>query len=166
MMNEKEKLLEELREFPMLAQISDEDMEDLLLILKREDYPEGSRIIEENEEGDCMYLLLKGKVDILKTTLYGEEYVCAQLDDSLHCVFGEIALIDRDRRSATVLAKTDCRTVALSSEDFRLFCEKHPQAGCRLLMVISGNLCRNLRKENENLLKVYNALVEEIENGV
>ena len=163
-MKEKEKLIEELKQFPMLAQITDADMEDLLLLLKREDFPEGSRIIEENEEGDCMYLLLKGQVDVLKTTLYGEEYVCAKLNDSMHCVFGEIAMIDRDRRSATVLATTDCRTAVLSSEDFRAFCESHPQAGCRLLMVISANLCRNLRKENENLLKVYSALVDEIEN--
>ena len=106
-MKEKEKLIEELKQFPMLAQITDADMEDLLLLLKREDFPEGSRIIEENEEGDCMYLLLKGQVDVLKTTLYGEEYVCAKLNDSMHCVFGEIAMIDRDRRSATVLATTD-----------------------------------------------------------
>lgn len=164
MMGEKEKLLEELKQFPMLVQMTKADMEDLMTLLKKEDFSEGSRIIEENEEGDCMYLLLEGKVDILKTTLYGEEYVCAKLDDSMHCVFGEIAMIDRDRRSATVLAKTDCRTVVLSSEDFRMFCKKHPQAGCHLLMVISANLCRNLRKENENLLKVYSALVEEIEN--
>ena len=163
-MKEKEKLIEELKQFPMLAQITDADMEDLLLLLKREDFPEGSRIIEENEEGDCMYLLLEGQVDVLKTTLYGEEYVCAKLNDSMHCVFGEIAMIDRDRRSATVLATTDCRTAVLSSEDFRAFCEKHPQAGCHLLIVISANLCRNLRKENENLLKVYSALVDEIEN--
>ena len=128
-MKEKEKLIEELKQFPMLAQITDADMEDLLLLLKREDFPEGSRIINENEEGDCMYLLLEGQVDVLKTTLYGEEYVCAKLNDSMHCVFGEIAMIDRDRRSAT-----------------------------------SANLCRNLRKENENLLKVYSALVDEIEN--
>ena len=118
-MKEKEKLIEELKQFPMLAQITDADMEDLLLLLKKEDFPEGSRIINENEEGDCMYLLLEGQVDVLKTTLYGEEYVCAKLNDSMHCVFGEIAMIDRDRRSATVLATTDCRTAVLSSEDFR-----------------------------------------------
>lgn len=164
-MNEKEKLIEELKQFPMLEQMTEADMEDLYLLLKKENFPEGSRIIEENEEGDCMYLLLEGQVDVLKTTLYGEEYVCAKLDDSMHCIFGEMAIIDRDRRSATILAKTNCRTVVLSSEDFRSFCEKHPQAGCRLLMVISANLCRNLRKENENLLKVYSALVDEIEHG-
>lgn len=49
-MKEKEKLIEELKQFPMLAQITDADMEDLLLLLKREDFPEGSRIINENEE--------------------------------------------------------------------------------------------------------------------
>ena len=43
-MKEKEKLIEELKQFPMLAQITDADMEDLLLLLKREDFPEGSRI--------------------------------------------------------------------------------------------------------------------------
>ena len=48
-MKEKEKLIGELKQFPMLAQITDADMEDLLLLLKREDFPEGSRIIEENE---------------------------------------------------------------------------------------------------------------------
>ncbi len=164
MMNEQEKLMEELKQFPMLAQITDADMKDLLCLLKKENFPKGSRIIEENEDGDCMYLLLEGSVDVMKTTLYGEEYVCAKLDEQMRCVFGEIAMIDHDRRSATVLATTDCRTVMLSSTDFRTFCDSHPQAGCHLLMVISVNLCRNLRKENENLLKVYSALVEEIEH--
>ena len=41
-MKEKEKLIEELKQFPMLAQITDADMEDLLLLLKREDFPEGT----------------------------------------------------------------------------------------------------------------------------
>ena len=31
-------------------------------------------------------------------------------------------------------------------------------------MFIAGNLCRNLRQENENLMKVYQALIDEIEN--
>ena len=48
----KEKLIEELKQFSMLAQITDADMEDLLLLLKREDFPEGSRIIEEKRRGE------------------------------------------------------------------------------------------------------------------
>lgn len=164
-MNENREWIEELKKFPMLEDLPPEDMEVLAALLKPESFSAGSRIIEEGDLGSTMYLLLQGTVEVLKTTLYGEEYVCAKLKHEQRCVFGEIALIDQDRRSATVRAATECRTLSLSREDFRKYCEEHPAAGCRLLMVMSTNLCRNLRKENDNLLKVYTALVEEIENA-
>ena len=148
----------------MLQDLSEEDMKAFVGILKEENYKEGDRIIEEGDLGESMYLLLDGAVDVLKTTLYGEEYVCAKLDSSMHCVFGEIALIDHDKRSATIQASKACRTAVVAADDFQKFCQERPAAGCKLLMVISTNLCRNLRLENENLLKVYTALVEEIEN--
>ena len=160
----KEKLIEELKKFPLLQELSDEDMKVFAGILREENFKEGKRIIEEGDLGNCMYLLLEGAVDVLKTTLYGEEYVCAKLNDTMHCVFGEIALIDHDKRSASILATRDCRTAVVTVSDFQTFCQERPAAGCKLLMVISSNLCRNLRLENENLLKVYSALVEEIEN--
>lgn len=163
-MEEQKKLIAELETFPMLSNLPQKDLEDFLSICKEQNFPEGSRIIKEGDIGDTMYLLLEGTVEILKTTLYGEEYVCATLEEKLHCVFGEIALIDHDRRSASVEAKTMCRTLCVSAESFRDFCRKNPAAGCELLLFISTNLCRNLRKENENLVKVYQALVEEIED--
>ncbi len=131
--------------------------------MKEEIFPEGSCIIKEGDIGDTMYLLISGKVDVVKTTLYGEAYLCATLEDKFHCVFGEIALVDRDRRSATVKAKTECRTLSVSAEVFQRFCDEYPAVGCKLLMFIATNLCRNLRNENENLTKVYQALIEEIE---
>ena len=60
-----------------------------------------------------MYLLLEGSVDVLKTTPFGEPYITASLLDSYHCSFGEMALIDKGTRSATIRAKTDCRTLCL-----------------------------------------------------
>lgn len=164
MIKDREKVLRELETFPMLAELPANDLEALLDICKFDVFEVGSRIITEGDEGDSMYILLEGTVDVLKTTLYGEEYVCATLKDEYRCVFGEIALIDHDRRSATVQAKTVCRTLSMSAADFRTFCRQNPSAGCELLLFISTNLCRNLRKENENLMKVYQALVEEIEN--
>ena len=157
-------MVKDLRTFPMLAELKDGELEKLSGLMREEIFPAGSRIIEEGDVGNTMYFLLEGTVEILKTTLYGEEYVCATLIDEYSCVFGEIALIDHDRRSATVRAKTDCRTFSISAEDFRKYCMENPSAGCRLLMFIAGNLCRNLRQENENLMKVYQALIDEIEN--
>lgn len=157
-------MVKDLRSFPMLAEMDSKDLDKLSDLMKQENFSAGSRIIEEGDIGDTMYLLVDGTVDILKTTLYGEEYVCATLKDEYSCVFGEIALIDHDRRSATVRAKTDCRTFSITAADFQKYCQEYPAVGCRLLMFIATNLCRNLRAENENLLKVYQALVDEIEN--
>lgn len=162
-MGEKKDLLRELKEFPMLQNLPDHDLGCLAELMKEEIFEEGSRIIEEGAVGDNMYLLLKGTVEVLKTTLYGDEYVCATLTDELRCVFGEMALIDHDRRSATVKAKTVCRTLSITASDFQKYCRDYPSVGCELLHFIAVNLCRNLRKENENLLKVYQTLLEEIE---
>lgn len=104
-------MVKDLRTFPMLAELKDGELEKLSGLMREEIFPAGSRIIEEGDVGNTMYFLLEGTVEILKTTLYGEEYVCATLIDEYSCVFGEIALIDHDRRSATVRAKNGLQDI-------------------------------------------------------
>ena len=152
-----------LRTFPLLSRLSDGELDLLASVMRERLFPAGTEILREGEEGDEMYLLLRGSVDVLKTTPFGDPYVTASLVDSYHCSFGEMALIDRGKRSATVLAKTDCRALSLSYEDFQKFCREHPSIGLELLMSISATLVHNLRMENENLHIVYQALIEEIE---
>lgn len=162
-MRSDDEMIKGLKTFPLLNRLPDEDLALLASVMKEERFTEGTEILREGEPGDKLYLLWEGKVDVLKTTPYGDTYVTASLQDSYHCSFGEMALIDRGTRSATILAKTDCRTLSLSYEDFQHFCRKYPNIGIELLMSISATLVRNLREENENLHIVYQALIEEIE---
>ena len=157
--------LAELESFPLLNRLSDEELSCLAAVMEVRTFPAGTEILREGEPGDEMYLLLKGSVDVLKTTPFGDRYVTASLNDSYHCTFGEMALLDRGKRSATVLAKTDCRALALGHEAFQRFCREHPTIGLELLMAISATLVHDLRMENENLRIVYQALIEEIENN-
>lgn len=156
-------LLNELRNFSLLKNISEEALLALSKMARPKQYGAGDNIISEGESGQTMYLLMEGTVDILKTTAYGDEFLCASLDGLSHAVFGEMALIDSDKRSATVRAKTKCKTVSIDKEAFREFCNAYPKAGVELLFMISENLVRNLRRENENLRLVYQALIDEIE---
>lgn len=158
-----EEIIKGLRSFPLLSRLPDEDLTRLSSVMEEERFPAGTEILSEGKPGDKLYLLCEGCVDVLKTTLYGEPYVTASLQDSFHCSFGEMALIDRGTRSATIRAKTDCRTLSLCYEDFQSFCRTYPSIGLELLMSISATLVRNLRAENENLRIVYQALIEEIE---
>ncbi|MBO4483910.1 MAG: cyclic nucleotide-binding domain-containing protein [Lachnospiraceae bacterium] len=156
---------ESLRSFPLLADIDEADLDALSSYLHEKKFSAGTDIVTEGDDGDVMFLLLKGSVDIIKKTVFGDSFVVTTLDDSMNCVFGEMAMIDHDKRSSTVRAKTDCVTMSVNQRDFDQFCTDYPKCGVKLLRLISINLVRNIRKENENLKLVYQALIEEIEKG-
>ena len=158
-------LSDQLKQFPFLAGIDPGELEDLDGMLSSAHYEAGTDIITEGETGVDMYLLTDGTVDIIKKTVFGDSYVCATLDSSNHCVFGEMALIDSDVRSATVRAKTACSVLKIDKTSFDRYLEVHPRTGIVLLKLISINLVRNLREENNNLKLVYQALIDEIENS-
>ena len=158
-------MIRDLKTFPLLRELKPEDLALLADVLQEKTFAAGEEILREGEEGDELYLLISGSVDVLKTTPYGDQYVTASLKDSYHCSFGEMALLDRGKRSATVKASTDCRTLSLDRETFQRFCREHPGVGIELLMSISATLVHDLRMENENLHIVYQALIEEIENN-
>ncbi len=154
-----------LRSFPMLSRISDDELKVFAGMLSEIHIEKGKNIITEGDDGNEMYILVSGTVEIIKTTVFGEKFVCASLDDSMHAIFGEMALLDRDKRSATVRARTDCIALAIDNKSFDDFSSRYPHAGVELLKFININLVRNLRAENENLNMVYQALIEEIEFG-
>ena len=162
-MRSDEYMIRGLKTFKLFSRLPDEELACLAGVMEEKIFPAGTVILQEGDPGDHMYLLLEGTVEVLKTTLFGDPYVTASLKDSYHCSFGEMALIEQGTRSATVRAKTDCRTLALSAEEFQRFCREYPAIGVELLMAVSATLVRNLRAENENLKIVYQALIEEIE---
>jgi CRP-like cAMP-binding protein len=154
-----------LKSLPMLQGISDEDLAYLSTLVHEHKTSAGEDIIKEGDSGSDMYILTEGSVDIIKTTVYGEPFVVATLDASMHCVFGEMAMIDNDKRSATVRAKTACTTLSIDRKGFDEFCDSRPSSGVKLLRLIGINLVRNIRAENNNLRLVYQALIEEIEKN-
>ena len=158
-------VLEQLKQFPFLSGIDTAELEALAGMLSQGHFEAGTDIITEGETGVDMYLLTEGTVDIIKKTIFGDSYVCATLDSSKHCVFGEMALIDSDLRSATVRAKTICDVLKIDKDSFDRYLDMHPRTGIVLLKLISINLVRNLREENTNLELVYQALIDEIENS-
>ncbi|MCR5461223.1 MAG: cyclic nucleotide-binding domain-containing protein [Acetatifactor sp.] len=157
--------VKELRAFPLLAKIQDKDLQILAGLLKVQKTQAGEDVITEGDTGSEMYILIEGTVDVIKTTIFGDKFVVATLDAGMHAVFGEMAMVDNDKRSATVKAKTACTTLSIDHKSFDKFCDEHPQSGVELLRLISINLVRNIRTENDNLKMVYQALIEEIETN-
>lgn len=129
-------------------------------------FKKGSSIIKEGEQGDELFIILKGQIDIIKTTLQNEKYVVTSLDSAIGGIYvGEIALIDHDRRSATVEARTDCECIVLNREKFLKFGDDFPEIGLNITRSIARHLSQMLRKSSGDVITLFSALVEEISSN-
>ena len=77
-------------------------------------FKHGTTIIQRGEAGDCMYVIIEGHALVPVFDQDGNEQFVAQLGPKQ--VFGEMALLTGEPRSADVIAATDCRTLCLRRE--------------------------------------------------
>ena len=81
------------------------------------DVAPGQALFEEDEPGDILYVIVRGRVDVTRRAADGGERQVSVLEDG--DFFGEIALLDEVRRTATVRARTPCLLLGLDRADFR-----------------------------------------------
>ncbi|MDY7029153.1 MAG: cyclic nucleotide-binding domain-containing protein [Spirochaetota bacterium] len=162
MEKEKEERLQNIKLFEDFASDSDA-LEKIFQIGSISNTKKGERIIEEGEVGDVLYVLLSGSVRIQKTTLQNQPYTVAYFREDDNVYFGELALIDNDKRSATVVAESDCSFFCLNRKDFLQFCEKNPYLGYKITMQIARKISASLRKMNRDVITLFEALVSEVE---
>ncbi len=116
---------------------------DLAPLMQQEEYEQGSLIFEEGEIGDCMYIIHQGEVRIHKniTTL-------AILKEKE--VFGELALLDAELRSASATTSADCVLFRIEQEPFYELVENRPEVAKGFIKI----LCQRLRAQNEKSIKI------------
>lgn len=120
-------------------------------------------IIAEGETGDTLYILFDGTVQVMRNTPRDESFAVVNLSTEQNVFFGEIALIDRDIRSASVVALTDCKTLTLTGKIFMELCEKNPKTGYKILYRIAIRMARSLRRSTADIMTLYQALLDEVE---
>lgn len=103
----------------------------------------GATIFRAGERGTTMYILMQGSAAVL----VGRELVDIALPGA---VLGEMALLDEPTRSATVVARHDCRLVPVPREQFDLLLMEAP-AFAREVM---RSMAARLRKMNARLAEI------------
>lgn len=121
----------------------------------------GEVLIVEGSEGDSLYVILKGRVRTEKHTPYGDPYTVRFLQEG--SFFGELSLLDRDIRSATVTAETECQFLVIGRDRFLAFGNRYPVAGLHVTRRVAERLAQRLRRANEDVISLFAALVHEIE---
>lgn len=106
--------------------------------LKR--FASGEIIFNQNDPGDVMFVVLEGKVDIL----VGETVVETV---GLHGIFGEMAIIDRAARSATVKAAAATELAVVNEDAFIELVRKSPVFS----IYVMRQMAARLRRMNETV---------------
>ncbi len=106
-------------------------------------YEDGEIIVRQGEVGDCMYVIQEGEVDIL----------CDENGEEIHIAtrhagdfIGEMAIFDRDVRSATVRAKGQVRILTVDKKNFMSRIHEDPSLAFRVVETMSHRL-RELQAE-------------------
>jgi CRP-like cAMP-binding protein len=122
--------LELIRGIPLFAEADDRFLERLAGEFMERHFLAGATIAEEGEAGRTFIVIESGDVTV---TVHGRDVGRLGPGDA----FGEMALIDKSARSATVKADTDVHAYQLPVWSFRPFVESHPEMAWALLEALA-----------------------------
>jgi hypothetical protein len=131
-----------LKKIHLFQGLEDDELAAIAEELEEASYPEGSVIFQQGSKADSFYLIYGGSVRIVRRQ-NKKEILLARLVREDY--FGEMALVEKRRRSATVVALTDTLLLVLSRQDFERLYKQKPALKLNLEVAIrSRQLARSL----------------------
>ena len=147
--------IDSLRRVEILSGLTDEQLARVASICRVVTYRDQDHIVHEGDPSDDMYVIHQGSVEIvLSKTRDTAEALSAAGPQAIVAlgqgqVFGEMALIDRGPRSATVRCTTDdAQLYQIRRDDFERLCEQDTGIGYKVMRNIAADLSFKLRHSN------------------
>jgi CRP-like cAMP-binding protein len=124
----------------LFSGLSDKDLDALIAVARSTRLVARERLFHKGDEGTQVYVVIRGRLKALTTSDEGADVVFSILGEGE--VFGEIALLGRPQRTATVTAITPCDLLVIDRRDFLQYLRDHPDASIELLAVLAERLKR------------------------
>jgi CRP/FNR family transcriptional regulator, cyclic AMP receptor protein len=125
---------------PLFSGLDRDELSQFADLTRDKSYPRGSVILFEDDPGDSLFVIRKGRVKVVLIGEDGREVILGVLGVGDH--FGELSLIDDRPRSANVIAMEDADFLILRREDFRKRVELSASVAWSLLTELSRRLRR------------------------
>jgi CRP/FNR family cyclic AMP-dependent transcriptional regulator len=155
-----------LQEIALFKNLTTDKIRKVLNIVSKHTFSENDIILKEGDIGDTMYIILEGTVEVAKSLVISgidnehneKDKVFTRLDGNHHAVFGEIALLEELKRTATIKAITNCVLYEIKKDDFLKLAEEDYELGYRILLNLARIVSARLRKADEDTIKLTTAL--------
>ena len=153
-----------LKQLPLFKDFKVTEVMNIAMVAEQECFYAGDLIFKEGGIGDALYVIKKGQVRVAKRDASGEEHALAHLKPGEY--FGEISLVDKSPRSASVYADKDTELVKIKRADFRNLIAGNKEIERKFYKSFTEVLCERLRVANENLTfsQEINRMIREVEN--
>jgi CRP-like cAMP-binding protein len=156
-----------LMETELFRDLKPEEIRNVLKIARHVEFEAEDIIMSEGDFGDTLYVILEGTVEVVKSLTMIELYddrgieknkVFTRFNASQHAVFGEIALLEDMKRTATIKAVTDCTFYEIKKDDFLRLAREDYKLGYQILLNLARIVSARLRKADEDTIKLTTAL--------
>jgi len=149
---ERRRLLSHVSLFSLLDEA---DLDELLKLTTTRRLGEGEILFRKGDPGRQLYGVLEGRLKIYSSGADGREVVFGLSDPG--DVTGEIALLDSEPRSATVVALEPTELLMLDRRDFLPFLQRHPSVAIRLAEILAERLRRLSELAEDSVLLALRA---------
>jgi CRP/FNR family cyclic AMP-dependent transcriptional regulator len=134
-----------LKSVPLFDGLEADELERFSRVAVPRSFPAGTRVFHEGDRSDACYIVREGSFRVTREHSDGRAITLATLGPGE--VFGELAMLDGDTRSASAEALTDGELLALPAVDVKGLLARHPEISVKLVAA----LVRRLRAANERI---------------
>lgn len=124
----------------LFGTLSPRDLDALIAVTRTVQLAARTQLFHKGDQGTQVYVVIHGTLKALTTSEEGDDVVFSILGEGE--VFGEIALLGRPQRTATITAITPCELLVIDRRDFLAVLRSHPEAAIELLSVLAERLTR------------------------
>jgi CRP/FNR family cyclic AMP-dependent transcriptional regulator len=132
--------IDNLRQVALFESLDDDAAREVCKLLETLDCEADKVLFRAGDAGDAMYVIERGMVRICVQATDGRELTLAELGRG--DFFGEMALLDGQRRSANAVVAEESRLAVLSREHFLFFMRSNPNVALEMLTALANRLRR------------------------
>jgi CRP/FNR family transcriptional regulator, cyclic AMP receptor protein len=134
-----------IRGVPLFSELEPEELERVARVAVPRSFPKNTRVFHEGDQSDACYIVKSGSLRVTREHRDGRAIALATLRPG--DLFGELAMLDGEVRSASVEALEDADLLALPASDVRAMMKAHPEITVKLVTALT----RRVREANERI---------------
>jgi CRP/FNR family transcriptional regulator, cyclic AMP receptor protein len=148
-----------LAQVPIFDGLVEEDLRMISALAHYRKFPGQAMVVCEGEAGDSIYVILEGSIKVVLGSASGREVILDIMGEGEF--FGELAVLDRQPRSASIITLKSSRFMVVPGSELRACIQSHPEIALRMLAGLSIRV-RRLSQSVRGLAldPVYSRVVE------